>query len=295
VAKSAPSQNSDTITLTPMADPSHWQGKLQLGFVRDGERTQLRHRYAQSPLKIQRPFYPEPGGVCHAVMLHTAGGIAERDRLAISLHLGPQAQAVVTTPAATKVYRSTGSTAEQQVSLQVEAGGCLEWLPQEVIVFNGAQFQQRVRVDLGEGAIWMGWDISRLGRSARGEQFQRGEWRSHQEVWRQGRLLWIDPQRVGGGSEALTSAHGLGGYPVVGSFAIVGATVPPQLVNDARSQIHALSIQGECGLTRLLEGMLCRYRGHSSREAKRWFTAVWDLARPPLLRRPSCRPPVWSL
>ncbi|MEB3357977.1 MAG: urease accessory protein UreD [Synechococcales bacterium] len=287
------SPESDSMSPSPV--PSRWHGQLQLEFVADRMKTQLSHRYAQAPLKIQRPFYPEPGGVCHAAMLHTAGGIAEGDRLSMSLRLHPQAQAVVTTPAATKVYRSTGGTAEQQVSLTVEAGACLEWLPQEVIVFEGARFRQGVRVELGEGAIWLGWDLIRLGRSARGERFQRGEWRSHLEIWQQGRPLWIDPQRVVGGSDVLTSAHGLAGCPVIGSFAVVGAGVPQRLVDEARSQIQTLAIQGDCGLTRLQQGMLCRYRGHSTREARQWFTAVWDLARLSLLQRQPCHPRLWAL
>jgi len=84
---------------------------------------------------------------------------------------------------------------------------------QETIVFNGAIYQQDLRIELSPGARWLGWEITRLGRSARGERFCRG-WRSHTEIW-QGRPLWIDRQWIPAGEEIINSPHGLAGQSVV--------------------------------------------------------------------------------
>lgn len=289
-------------TLLPNSQPptpkSPWQGHLQLEFSHRPGETILSRSYAEAPLKVQRPFYPEGAKVCHTVMLHTAGGIVGGDRLAYAIHLNPQAQALLTTATATKVYRSNGQPARQTIQIQVAEAAYLEWLPQETIVFNGADYRQDLRVELGPGATWMGWDITRLGRSARGEQFLAGEWRSHTEVWQQGKLLWVDPQWLMGGSEMLESPHGLAGYPVVGSFALIGQSVSKELVEKVRS-LWAESRNGEnnceAGVTRLMSGLLCRYRGRSTLEARLWFIQVWQLLRLSGLQRPVCLPRVWQL
>jgi len=65
--------------------------------------------------------------------------------------------------------------------MQVDADACLEWLPKETIVFNGAIYRQDLRIELSPGARWLGWEITRLGRSARRKVLQ-GEWRSHTEI-----------------------------------------------------------------------------------------------------------------
>lgn len=113
------------------AEESHnWHGSLSLIYAQNQGKTQVIHTQAKAPLKVQRPFYPE-GGVCHSVVLHTAGGIVGGDRNSMFFHLQPQAQTLITTAAASKIYRSNGILARQEVQIKVDSHACLEWLPQE--------------------------------------------------------------------------------------------------------------------------------------------------------------------
>lgn len=268
-----------------------WCGTLDLVYAQRRGITQPIHNLAQAPLKIQRPFHPE-GAVCHSVLLHTAGGIVGGDRLTIRARLEPESHALLTTAAASKLYRSNGFEAQQRVHLDVGAGACVEWLPQESIVFDGAVYRQDLRVELAPDAWWFGWELTRLGRSARGERFVQGNWRSHTEVWRQGQPLWIDRQWLPGNPAWLDSPHGLHGRSLVGSFAVVGQPIAPELVAEARALWQG---RGEVGVTRLMAGMLCRYRGDSTEEARAWMLRVWDLLRQALIQRPACPPRVWPL
>ena len=269
-----------------------WQGNLDLRFGAMDGATSLIHSQVKAPLKIQRPFYPEGAGVCHTVMLHTAGGVVGGDRLVINLDLEAHAQALLTTAAATKLYRSNGQTAEQIIQVNIAPHACLEWLPQETIAFNQAQYRQQMRVNLAPGALWLGWEITRFGRTARGEQFVAGDWRSHTEVWQGDRPLWLDRQWLPGSNTTVRSPHGLNGCAVVGSFALVGVAVDPELISTIRE-----AWQGPpqaAGVTRLQLGLVCRYRGHSTPEVRRWFTAVWDIVRSRYCQRPACPPRVWQ-
>ena len=101
---------------------------------------------------------------------------------------------MITSAAASKIYRSSGLESQQNIDIKLEAGANLEWLPQETIVFDGAIYRQNLRVELAPTARILLWEITRFGRSARGEKFASGEWRSHTEVWQQNSPLWIDRQ-----------------------------------------------------------------------------------------------------
>ncbi len=278
-----------------LGKPGGWHGSLNLVYAQRHGATQLIHNQVKAPLKVQRPFYPEGPDVCHSVVLHTAGGVVGGDRLSIDFNLEPNAHALITTAAAGKIYRSNGLEARQSIQMQVAADACLEWLPQETIVFNGAIYRQDMRVELAPGASFLGWEITRFGRSARGERFLQGEWRSHTEIWQQGRPLWIDRQWLPGGEEIFNSPHGLAGQPVVASLGWVGVAVSPELVEKARSLWTSVDRRGVAGVTRLTAGLLCRYRGSSTAEARNWFTDVWELLRRSFLGRPSCPPRVWQI
>ncbi|MBI2778614.1 MAG: urease accessory protein UreD [Gammaproteobacteria bacterium] len=279
--------------LASAGDTPTWRGSLDLRFSQ-GPDTVMQVVEARMPLAIQRPFYPEGADVCHAVVLHPPGGMAGGDRLEIALHLEPGTQALLTTPAANKWYRSSGLPAAQIVRACVDTGAHLEWLPQESIVFDGALAHQTMRVELAPGATWLGWDITRFGRSACGERFDHGHWRNSIEVWRGGTPLWIDRQRLEGGSRLLDRPFGLSGMPVTGCLAWLGQVVETTLAEEARRLWTAQPRHGEAGVTRLEEGLLCRYRGPSSAEARAWFVAVWDMLRRHHRNRAACPPRIWN-
>lgn len=270
-----------------------WQGNLDLVYGENNGKTQLTHSEMRSPLKVQRPFYPEGSGVCHSIILHTAGGVVGGDLLSQNIYLSDNAHALITTPAAAKIYRSNGQEAKQIIQLHLEPDACLEWLPQETIIFNGAQYRQELRVELAAGATWLGWEITRFGRSARGEKFEQGEWRSHTEVWRQGQPLWIDRQWLPAREEILNSPHGLAGQPLVGSLVWFREPVSAEIIEQARSLWNAEKRQGEAGITSLNSGLLCRYRGASTSEVRGWFTQVWQLLRFSYLGRNAKKLRVW--
>ena len=277
----------------PNQDSASWHGNLKLVFARRQEATRVIQTQVQAPLKVQRPFYTEGPEVCHSAILHTAGGIVGGDRLSLDFHLGDRAHALITTAAAGKVYRSQGLEAQQTINIQIAPGACCEWLPQETIIFNGANYRQDLRVELAPGATWAGWEITRFGRTARGERFEQGHWRSRTEVWQQNHPLWIDSQFLQGGSPMLDHPHGLAGYPVVGSLAWVGDSVSSDKVAQARQLWSTATRRGEAGVTRLSQGMLCRYRGPDTWEARSWFMEVWNLLRSAFLGRAARPPRVW--
>jgi urease accessory protein len=276
-----------------------WQGQLQLTYRYWQGKTQAIEHQGTAPLKVQRSFYPESAAICHNTILHTAGGVVGGDRLSIDIDLQSRSRAVITTAAAAKIYGSNGSLAAEQIVQNVGENACLEWLPQETIIFDGALFDRHLRVNLAATASWLGWEIDRFGRTARGERFTHGIWRSATEVYRQGKPVWIDRQ-VLSGNETIDRPNALAGYPIVGTLAWIGATslAPEDPTRDKNLVIAARSLfDGEpskIGVTRLTEGILCRYRGDSTTEVRRWFTAVWHLLRHTLLNSPPIHLRVWQ-
>ncbi|MGB2925942.1 MAG: urease accessory protein UreD [Limnothrix sp.] len=250
-----------------------WHGKVQLSYQRQADKTAMCGCFTQSPFRIQKPFYPEGNAICHTILLHTAGGIVGGDRLSVSLDLARDSHVFLTTAAANKLYKSNGQTAIQDGVINQAAGSVLEYFPQETIVFDGAEYRQSLRVNLAENAVWCGWEILRFGRTARGEKFHSGNWRGATEIWQGDELLWGDRQWLPGDPNVFASWNGLNNQAVVSSLALVGLEISDEQITEFRETMGQIS-QGLGGITQLPKGVLCRYRGNSSTEVKRWFLSL---------------------
>ncbi|QYK40149.1 MAG: urease accessory protein UreD [Paracoccaceae bacterium] len=133
------------------------------------------------------------GPAPEVVFLNTAGGLTGGDRLALSLEVPPGLVATATTQTAERAYAAGGGTARVDVALRVGAGGWLDWLPQETILFDGASLEREVSIDLAPGAGCLFLESVILGRHAMGERVEGLLFRDRREVRRDGRPIWAEP------------------------------------------------------------------------------------------------------
>jgi urease accessory protein len=215
--------------VTPYADiapdpASGWAASLHLDFQVDArDQTVLRRREHSGPLRIQRTFHPE-GAVCHAYLLHPPGGVVGGDRLDIQVTVGAGAQALITTPAAGKFYRSAGARASQTQTIDVAPGGCCEWLPGMNILHGGARVDMRQRFRVAASSRLLAWDVVGLGRPGSGDGFSDGDADISSRFELFGVPEWIDRWRVRGGSAMTTQPWGMQRHDYSGTLLAWPAT-----------------------------------------------------------------------
>lgn len=270
-----------------------WQAKLALRFAeRDGGTILAANRH-EGPLRIQKALFPEGSGLCHAIVLHPPAGICGGDRLNIDVEVGAEAQALLTTPGAGKWYRSAGAMAEQAVTLKVSRGGTLEWLPQESIVFAGAQARMRTMVELEAGARYVGVETLCLGRRASGETFSRGALQLATDIRLDDTLLWRERGSIEGGSALLDSPIGLAGFSVCSTIIAAGAEVDAETLAACR-QAKPTEVGAQWGVTAMPNLFVGRYLGHSSEAARARFVELWRALRPAFIGRDMVVPRIWN-
>jgi urease accessory protein len=268
-----------------------WHGELALGYERQGERTVLIRRAHRGPLVVQKALYPEGDAICQSIVVHPPGGIVGGDRLALEVAVGAGAWAQLTTPGATKWYRSADAPAQHSLAFTVEAGATLEWLPQETIVFDGALAALETRVVLRRDALFLGWEITCLGRRLAGEAFCRGQLRQEVTIVRDGRRQWTERALLAGDAPLLRAAVGLNGASVFGTFLAAAPQVSDDLVLACR---EVNCDNGEGSITRLPGLLLARYRGASPEDARQYFAALWACTRRLLTERVAVPPRIWN-
>ncbi len=265
-----------------------WHAELELGYGRDGETTRPTLRRHQGPLRVQKHLYGEGPEVCQHIIVHPPGGIAGGDRLHINASLGANAWAQLTSPGAAKWYRAAGP-AYQQLELKVGAGATLEWLPQETIIYAGAQAELTTRIDLEGDARLCYWDMVALGRPASGERFDAGHFQAQLDIRRDGQLLWHERQRINGNDGLLDSPIGLAGQPVFATLLISGE-LSTELLERCRN--IPSPVRGD--LTQLPGLLVARCLASEALHARAWLIELWRLLRPALLGRAAVPPRIWS-
>jgi urease accessory protein len=196
-----------------------WHAKLDLHYasapLQNGvPRTTVQHQH-DGPLRVLQSLYPEGPAVCHNVLVHPPGGIVGGDTLDITVQVDTDAHAFITTPAATRFYKSDGDAGTQQVKVQLHGGARLEWLPLETICYNACNAVNTAVFDIASGAEMIGWDITALGLPSANLPFERGSLQQHIEV----KNAWIERAVINAAdTRLLRSQLGLAGNLCMGTL-----------------------------------------------------------------------------
>lgn len=272
--------------------PGGWQAELKLQFEQRMGRSLLARRAHRGPLVVQKPLYPEGDAVCHAIIVHPPGGVVGGDQLSLQVQMAQSAHALLTTPGAGKWYKSGGRLASQFLQFEVADGAVLEWLPQENILFDGAEVAWSSRIQLSATAVYAGWDILCFGRQASGERWQRGVLGQRLTLQREDRLLWQERSQLQPDSLCMQSVAGLRGCPVVGNFVVAAGAVPAALIDTCREIVPDAGAWH--GVSVVQNVLAVRYLGHSAGEARRYFEALRQVLRPWYAARAALAPRVWN-
>lgn len=191
-----------------------WHARLSLDLTFEHQKTTARFEH-DGPLRILKSLYPEGHGICHNVIIHPPGGLVGGDVLDVRVQAGAGTHGLISTPGATRFYRSDGPSTEQRVSLKLDEGARLEWLPLEAIAYPGCLAHNTLRATLAEGAEMIGWDVCALGLPNAHQPFDRGSLTQHLEI----PGLWLERSRIDAtDTRLLESPLGLGGHKCMGTL-----------------------------------------------------------------------------
>ena len=234
-----------------------WLAQLDLDYSFSAPRTRVHFRH-DGPLRVLRSLYPEGDAVCHNVLVHPPGGLVSGDTLDISVRVREGAHALVTTPGATRFYKTSGAPATQKTRLTLETGARLEWLPLEALAYNACDAHNLLELDIAPDAELMAWDITAFGLPHADEPFAQGSFTQHM-AW-PGR--WLERGTVQAEDAHLMDGPlGLAGQRCMGSMVLacgtpLSRTQREQLLDATRAVLDAHPQGAWCGITAPNDHML---------------------------------------
>jgi urease accessory protein len=273
-----------------------WHAHLQLDYTRQADRT-LAHFRHDGPLRILQSLYPEGDAVCHNVLVHPPGGLVGGDTLDIAVTASGASHGLITTPGATRFYRSDGAPALQRTAITLADQARLEWLPLEAICYSHCLAENHLTLNLAPPAEFMGWDVTALGLPQARQPFEAGSFLQHIEV----PGVWLERGRIQADDARLMEGPlGLAGQRCLASlFFVAGSPLERgrrQLALDLAREViaaHALrplagatSPNGQVVVVRVLAPLVEAAMDLLRRVRGQWRQHFWKL--------PANNPRIWS-
>ncbi|TDU67313.1 urease accessory protein [Prosthecobacter fusiformis] len=185
-----------------------------IGSCYDSGQTYLRQRSFRAPLHLSKPH--EDAGALVVNIVNPTAGIFDGDTIELTAEAETGASLVLTTPSASRVYRSrSGGPAKVRQTFRVQEGGFLEFYPEPFIPQAGARYQQHTELHVAAGGQLLYFDWLTPGRVASGEVFQYAELNWDLDVWCAGRLAARERYRLSpddSSLESLRNVHPQGHY-----------------------------------------------------------------------------------
>lgn len=274
-----------------------WHARLALDYSAEQQRSVARFRH-DGPLRILQSLYPEGDAICHNVLVHPPGGLVGGDTLDIAVTGAAGSHGLITTPGATRFYRSEGEAAVQRTQITLAADARLEWLPLEALCYSGCRAENRLRMELAPGAELLGWDVTALGLPNAGLPFERGSLLQHIEV----PGTWLERGRIDATDHRLLqSPIGLAGQRCLASlFFVAGAPIPKArratLLDSARAlaDVHPLAMSAGATAPHA-EVVVLRVLAPVVEPAMQLLRQVWQAWRAELWQLRSATPRIWSM
>ena len=274
-----------------------WHAQLQLNYLLENNRSVARHQHS-GPLRILQSLYPEADAVCHNVLVHPPGGLVGGDRLDLRVSAGPGAHGLITTPGATRFYRSAGELAVQQTHIRLAEGARLEWLPAEALCYNQCRAENHLVFELAPGAELIGWDIAALGLPNANLPFESGQLLQHLEM----PGVWLERGRIDAADQRLmTSPLGLHGHKCTASmFFLAGSPLErnrrQQALDVAREVIEQHTLQATVGATSPNpQVVVVRALAPLVEPAMQLMQQIWKVWRGHFWSMPAVKPRIWSV
>ena len=221
------------------------------------------------------------------------------DELNLHVRVGSAAEVQLTTTGATRIYRRSSESARtsQRSELVVSQGALLEYVPDPIIPYAGADFYQHTVIQLSADAGLFWWEILAPGREAKNEVFAFERVVMRTDVRAGDELVCIDRMNLEPDKKPIGSPGRMGPYRYCATFYIckVGVTADRwlNLEQDLRKIVPTLSRFEPTlwGISTLkMYGLAIRCLAMQGCDVVSGMFSLWDTAKFALYGRHAVRP-----
>ncbi len=263
-------------------------GFLRLRFARSGAHTILAQSRFSLPLQALTPL-TLADGASYLMLLNPTGGVLGGDRLVTEIAQEAGTHVCLTTPSATRIYRTAEKPAILETTIRLDEGATLEYFPDHVIPHAGSALRQSLRIEMARGSRAIIFDSLASGRVAHGERWSFTEIDSRTEVLSCGRPAYINRTRIVPAAKRPDRLGWMEEFDYMSCMGLFAEGFTGWKEACAALNEELKSVPHICGAASLLSrgGCVVRFLARSASGMTQANKQLWDVARAGML----CLPP----
>ncbi|EUJ30632.1 urease accessory protein UreD [Listeria cornellensis] len=247
-------------------------GTLELAIAKKNGKSVPTDVYFQGALKVMRPQYLDDSGQVVYFILNPGGGYVDGDVYRIAVSVEANAELLLTTQSATKVYKTPNDIVRQETEITLGKNSLLEFISDPVIAYEGARYVQQQVVHMDETASLFYSEMITPGWAREQDGFRYEKLLLKNQVYVDGKLSIIDAFRLTPASGLL---HGIGmleDHSHVGSLLVVTPGVDESFMLDLQNDLKQAFPILRFGVSLLnVSGFSARILANTTQELERFI------------------------
>ena len=253
----------------------------ELTIAKSGEKHKAEKAYFTGIAKLARALYLDTDGIPCYYLMQLGGGYVENEKFRNAIHVKENARAIVTTQAATKVYKCMNELPSyQRNEIELEENSVLEFVTDNVILYKDAMFRQDTTIRLRDTSTLMYTEGLTSGWSPDGKRFQYSSVQMKLRMFLNDKPIMLDNLKLDTRVDQMDSLGFFEEYSNYSSLIVIDSLVDAKLIDTLRDKIKDLKLDIKAGITKLeCNGFVLRVLGNLTQDLEKAIFACINYIR----------------
>lgn len=258
-------------------DEKNYAANSELTIAKKGNKFVAETAYFTGIAKLARALYLDTDGVPCFYLMQLGGGYVENEKFRTFVHMKENSRAIVTTQAATKVYKCMNDLPSyQRNEFILEENSVLEYISDSVILYKDAMFRQESTIKMRDTSTLVYTDGITSGWSPDGEKFKYSTAQMKLKIYMNDKPVMLDNLKLDPRVDKMNSIGFMEEYYNYSSLIVIDKSVNNDLIETLRKKVDELSLNIKVGITKLeTHGFVLRALGNLTQDLeKAIFTCI---------------------
>ena len=245
-----------------------YAGLIDLVLEKQGDVVVSPRKYFNGVFKLSPKMELDVERIPAYFLMQLGGGIVEGERYNINVELKENVRAIVTTQAASKVYKCENSYESfQETTLKLEENSVLEYITDPVILYKDAVYRQENNIYMTKSSTLIYTDGITSGWSPDKKRFQYEKAKLKTNIYMDGVPVLLDNMLINPREDDIDGLGFMEGYKNFATLIILDDRIDKNIIEHLREEILKLNLDINFGITGLeVNGFVLRVIGNLTQD-----------------------------